>query len=135
MSSSWMDKLKKAALTGAIGAGVSAFTGNGGSVSLLNTVSVPGPVGAFAATAGGSIAADVAHDYVLPHIPYNEKFSRIESAALGIAASAAGTAAVLDPTFSDMDKMKAGAMIGAGSFVAGDYAWSKIGGGRGDSIF
>ena len=41
------------------------------------------------AVAGGvsSIAGDLAHDYVLPHIPQNEKMKNVESAGLNFATS------------------------------------------------
>lgn len=118
----------KAGITGAIaGAGSMVFHGEGfnNGVHLWGTT-VPAPVAIGAAAATGSVGADLAHTYILPHIPGHEKFLRIESAAVGIGASGLATMGTMQLMHASGEKAMDAFILGAGSYVAGDYISEKF---------
>jgi len=110
----------KALVTGVYGTVGSIAMGESmSSTASLFGMYVPGPIAIGATTSVGSITADIAHYYVLPWIPGQEKFSTIEGAAVGIAASGFGTMyaqSTYTGTFS-----KQGFLLGAAAYLAGDY--------------
>lgn len=72
----------------------------------------------------GSVAAQVAHDYILPHIPQDKRFVSVETAALNAAASGAGALAAIyfmDPRVA-MGNPLTIAGLAVGSEVIGNYA-------------
>lgn len=123
----YMDKIKKAAVTGVITAvAAQAFFPQvergqifGMEVSPMLAVGIAG--------AASSVAADVAHEYVLPMIPGNAKYSNIESAALGVGVSGASTAYLLVGGPGGNDAFMPAFAVGAASYVAGDYITEKWG--------
>lgn len=131
--SSISDKVRKGAITGAVAAAAGYFLfGETGDTNFLGTA-VPVPLALFGGMAASSILADTAHDYVLPHIPGNEKFSNIEAAALGIGVSGAASAYILNGTLGTSSAMNS-AILGAGSYAAGEYFDSKFFGGTSGSL-
>src|SRR5271154_3100310 len=118
-----LNKSTKAGLAGGIAAAASYFMGEAqGSISLLG-VNVPIPVAIFGAVGASSIAADLGHDWVLPHIPGNATWTNVESAALGLGLSGGTTSLILNrelgqPTVNFF-------VLGAGSYVAADYILNK----------
>jgi hypothetical protein len=85
---------------------------------------VPGLVAIGLGAAAGSLSADLAHKYIMPHIIANQKYKKAEFAAISIIASGAGTFAVSNllgstpmvPTFA----------VGAGSYIFGDYIYHNF---------
>ena len=113
----------RAGLSGAVGLAASnLFYGEsfGNSLPLLG-LSLPAPVLVGGCAAGASLITDAAHRYVLPHIPGNEKYANIESAALGIAASGLSTALLLRYAAGGNEESFGQAfLLGAGSLRGGD---------------
>lgn len=121
----WKASLYKAGVSAAFGAAGSYFLlGETASVP-VGGVNVPSPVLVGGACGAGSVAADLAHMYVLPNIPQNEKFVKMESAALGLAASGLGTYGVMRLSGATSGGPTAVA-IGAASFLAADYTSEKL---------
>lgn len=122
------DAAIKGAITGAIAAGGSmAIFGE----SLNNSQQVlgfnlPVPIAVGAGAAVGSVAADVAHQYILPHIPGNKKFATLESAGLGIVVSGGATMWAIDSMGGVSERGTDAFLLGAGSYVLGDWAADKI---------
>lgn len=116
----WKEWIIKGAATGAIATVAGAAFFETGSIAIAG-MKVPGAVAIGLGAASGSVAADLAHQYVLPYIPHNEKYEKMEYAAISLAASGLGTYAAasligpasLVPAFA----------VGAGSYLAGDYSW------------
>jgi len=83
-----------------------------------------------------SIACDVAHDYILPHIPQNEKIKNFESAGLNFAASGAGFVAGLKilTGLPNQNILKAG-LFGGGSKLVVDSIYHNYGTGTNSFIF
>ena len=119
----WMEMGTKAVLTGAIATAAAALLIPGGSVSVAG-ISIPGSVGIGLGAAGGSIVGDLAHKYVLPQIPYSEKYEGIESAGISIAAAAAGSALALS-MLGDVP-IATPILLGGGSFIVGDFVYQKL---------
>ena len=121
MNSSGMDKVRKAAITGAVAAGAASFLfGEAGQTRFLG-MAMPTVAAIGLANAGASVAADLSHDYILPHIPQPQQFANIESAALGIGVSGGTTAYLLSSGRIGSETTMNAFLLGAGSYVAGDY--------------
>ena len=90
---------------------------------------MPGIIPLAAGGAASSIAADLAHEYVLPHISPSEKWENAEAIALGLGVSGLVSTAVLD--MSGVPRANAGKsfVIGAGGYALADYgnAYLKTG--------
>src|SRR5690349_5821515 len=85
----WKEVLTKATLTAGIAGVAAAFLIPSGSVTVAG-MSVPQSIAIGIGAASGSIAGDLAHNYILPHIPQSQKYLGIESAAVSIGAAVAG---------------------------------------------
>lgn len=122
------EKLWKGAMAGAISGGASYFLfGETGSSDLFG-LQLPNPVVIGGANMAASVAADVAHEYVLPHIPGNQKFAAAESAALGLGISGFGTAWLLNKEGLTPGTFFNGFALGAGSYAAADWIDGKMNG-------
>lgn len=127
------DTLRKGLITGGVAAGGGALLfGETGQTNFLG-YTVPVPVALFAANAASSMLADVAHNYILPSIPGNEKFSNIEAAALGLGVSGASSAYILNGTLGTTESMNS-ALLGAGSYAAGEWIDNRFFGGSSQSL-
>lgn len=123
--SDWTCRLRKAALSGGVAYVAGMVFGEDGQTQIFGQ-NVSMPTALAGSTALGSVAADVAHDYVLPYIPGNDKFNNAESAVLGLGISG-GTAAWLlnegnvinQPAFNTF-------LLGAGSYAAGEWIDKKF---------
>jgi len=124
---SWKDWVMKAGSTGVI-AGAAAFLLGDKSTLTVSVISIPSSVGFALGAAGGSISADLAHQYIFPLIPHNEKYDNMEATSLSIAASGLGTYAAAS-LFGPANFMQTFA-LGAGAYVAGDFVWSNYLGGK-----
>jgi hypothetical protein len=119
----WKELLTKGAATGAIAALASMLLFEEKSLYVAG-MQVPGSVAMGLGAAAGSLSADLAHKYIMPHIPANQKYEKAEFAAISIIASGAGTFAVSNllgsapmvPTFA----------LGAGSYISGDYLYHNF---------
>jgi hypothetical protein len=120
--------LVKAAVTGATGALAGYIFLNEGSGSFkLFSLNVPTSLALFAASATGSLAADIAHDYILPNINKDSKLTNIESALLQLGVSGAATSGILVyGAGAPVQNIPNMFLLGAGSAVAGDYINSKF---------
>jgi hypothetical protein len=122
------EKLWKGAMAGAISGGAAYFLfGESGNSQILG-IDLPNPVVIGGANMAASVGADLAHEYLLPHIPGNQKFAAAESAALGIGISGFGTAWLLNREGLTPGTFFNGFALGAGSYVAADYIDSKMSG-------
>jgi hypothetical protein len=91
----------------------------------MGPLSVPAPLAVGAAVAASSVAADVSRNYILPHIPGNEKFATIEGTALGLGVAGAASAYLMGASGSPQPILFRAA-VGAGSYAAGDYIHGKV---------
>jgi hypothetical protein len=131
----------KADLTKAVfvaGAGVlgSILMGEKDTKIPLAGMNLPAPLLLGVATGTSSVVADMAHDYVLPHIPHNDKWVNMESSALAVSTAGASTSAILYfGTGMPRENLFNSFALGGGAVIAGDYAHSKTYGLHGESLF
>ena len=119
----WKEIGIKAALTGAIAGAATMFLLDNDATTVFAGMEVSPAIAAGAGCAVGSVTADLAHNYILPYIPQNAKYTRAESVALGIAASSLGTYVA---TMGSGLPISTAAMLGGGSFVAADYTYHNF---------
>ena len=119
----WKEVLTKATLTAAIAGTAAAFLIPSGSVSLAG-MSIPQAAAIGLGAAGGSIAGDLAHKYILPQIPQNEKYLGVESAAVSVGAAIAG--AYLAMSMIGDVPIATPVLLGGGSYVAADYVYRNV---------
>lgn len=119
-----MDTGRRAAVTAAVGGVASMLMGENGSTALFGVV-MPAPVAIGTAVGLSSVAASLGHDYILPHIPLDQKYNNIESAALGIGLSGGSSAYLMSGLTFDSN-MRNSFLLGAGSYVAGEYIDKKL---------
>lgn len=126
-----MDKTRKAVITGAIaGTAASLVFGQTGTSNLAG-FNLPTGLAIGMANGASSLAADFAHEYVLPAIPGNQKYASIESAALGLGVAGAGTAYILNMENVGSETTMNAFLLGAASYAAGDWIDAKMYGGQG----
>ncbi len=118
----WMQLLEKGLLTGAI-AGMAGALMFGTDNIVIMGKSVPGVLPMAVGAAAGSMVGDLAHMYILPQIPHNQKYEKMESATISVAAAAAGTY-VASSLFGPVQVVPSLA-LGAGSYVAADWAYAN----------
>lgn len=114
----WKDALYKAGLTAGVAGIASMFLFNDGRINVMGTympVAVPVALGA----ATGSLVGDLAHSYIIPHIPVAQKYQAIESAAVSVGAAGAGTYLAAN-LFQNANPLVMVA-VGGGSYIAGEY--------------
>lgn len=119
----WKEILTKATLTAAIAGTAAAFLIEPGSIDLAG-MSVPQAAAIGLGAAGGSIAGDLAHKYILPHIPQNEKYLGVESAAVSITAAVVG--AYLGMNTIDAIPPMVPVLLGGGAYIASDYVYHHV---------
>ena len=125
----------KAGLTAVIGSLGSVLMGEKDtSVNLFN-VNVPAPVAIGIVVGGASIGSELAHDYILPHIPKNERFVNLESSALAVGTAGGLTTAILTYAGAPRENWAKSFMLGGGSVVLGQYANNSLYGLHGESLF
>lgn len=120
----WKEILTKASMTGAIATAAAALLIPGGSGSLAG-IQIPGSIAVGLGCAGGSVTGDLAHKYVLPHIPQNQKYLKAESAAVSIGAAIGGAYLGMN-IISGSVPILTPVLIGGGSFVASDYIYHTV---------
>lgn len=119
----WKEIATKAALTGALaGAAASVLVGGDSSVPFIG-MQLPTSVAVGLGCAAGSVTGDLAHKYVLPHIPQNQKFQGVETIAISAGASILGAYAATMGTGLPLTTV---ALLGGGSFVGSDYVYHQI---------
>lgn len=128
MGTSIKEKLWKGAMAGAISGSAAYFLFSETGSSDVFGIQLPNPVVIGGANMAASVAADVAHEYVLPHIPGNQKFAAAESAALGLGISGFGTAWLLNREGINPGTFFNGFALGAGSYAAADWIDGKMNG-------
>lgn len=119
----WKEWVTKGAATGII-AGIARMLLFEDKSLFVARVRVPGAIAMGIGAAAGSVGTNLAHQYILPMIPHNQKYEKMESAAIALVASGLGTYAATNllgnaafgPAFA----------VGAGSYLAGDYAWHNL---------
>ncbi len=119
----WKEMASKAALTGAIATAASFLLVGDGPAS-FGGISIPSSLALGLGAAGGSVVGDLAHQYVLPHIPQDQKYLGIESAAISIGA-AAGGAYLASSMFGDYPAITP-LVIGGASYASSDYVYHKL---------
>lgn len=123
MNVEWKEIASKAALTGAL-AGLAAVVLVGGDATVpLAGIQLPTSVAVGLGCAAGSVSGDLAHKYVLPHIPQNQKFAGVESVAISAGASVLGAYVATMGTGLPFTTV---AMLGGGSFLGSDYVYHQI---------
>eukprot|EP01127_Copromyxa_protea_P012504 TRINITY_DN3276_c0_g1_i1.p2 TRINITY_DN3276_c0_g1~~TRINITY_DN3276_c0_g1_i1.p2 ORF type:complete len:152 (-),score=13.36 TRINITY_DN3276_c0_g1_i1:164-619(-) len=119
----WKEWLVKSAVTGAIATAAGSMVFPAQSVSLAG-YQVPGSVAMGLGVAGGSLVGDLTHQYVFPYIPHNEKYGKMEEAAVSLAASGLGAYVACQAVGgSGSAPFIPAVTLGAGSYLAGDYSW------------
>ena len=119
----WKEILTKATLTAAIAGVAAAFVIPSGTITIAG-MSVPQAAAIGLGAAGGSIAGDLAHKYILPQIPQSEKYLGVESAAVSIGASIAGAYLAMN-MIGDVP-IATPILLGGGSYVAADYVYRNV---------
>jgi hypothetical protein len=119
----WKELLTKGATMGAIAALAGMLLFESPSLNIAG-ISVPGPVAMGIGAATGSLSADLAHKYVMTHIPANQKYEKAEFAAISIVASGLGTFTVSNLIGSA--PMVPAFALGAGSYILGDYIYHNF---------
>ena len=119
-SVAWKEILTKATFTAVIAGTAAAFLFDPVSIN-IGGMAVPQAAAIGLGAAGGSIAGDLAHNYVLPHIPQSEKYLGIESAAVSIGASVAGAYLAMN-SIGEVPFMTP-LLLGGGSYIGADYAY------------
>ena len=122
----WKDWMMRAGLTAGVAA-VSSYllTADGGGQVDLFGVRLPGSAIIGASAGVGSLSADLAHKYIFPLVPHNERFDKLESVALSAGASGLGCYAG-SALIGGNPKLFHALAIGGCSFVASDYAYGMI---------
>ena len=118
----------KPALSGVVAAvGASILYGESGSV-LIGSIAVPVPLLLFGTTLAADFVGELAHNYILPQLPANEKWSTLEGAIISPIAAGAASVLLLGPILGVLDEsqyMKLFALE-AGSVMAGDYGFRNF---------
>jgi hypothetical protein len=81
--------------------------------------------------AAASVVNDLAHNYILPMLPVDEKLKSLEGTAISLGSGAAttvGFAYLAQPALVNEVGMAKLAAIGAASEVASEYAYQKLAG-------
>ena len=125
------DTSGRAAMAGLAGAGMSRAYNGSRTVTLprMNTT-VPLYVAVGGACAAGSLVSQATHDFILPALSTEERFSESAPALLNAVSAAGGTAGALavgvDPRV--INELGYAQVIGFGllSSAVGDYAWSMV---------
>jgi hypothetical protein len=74
--------------------------------------------------AAGFMSTHLAHKYVMPYIPANQKYEKAEFALISVAASVLGTFAVSN-LLGSVPMVPAFA-LGAGSYISSDYIYHNF---------
>jgi hypothetical protein len=120
---SWTDQLlKSTTVAGTTTAAMYLAANDSANVSISGI-----PLGVLVGILNGvtNAGSKLAHDYVLPHIPYNQRFADAEAFALngGIAFAGAPGMLYLNGTITDMnDAIKLG-LISLSGDILGDYIY------------
>lgn len=125
----------KAGLTAVIGSLGSVLMGEKDTVISVLGVNLPAPVAIGGVVGAASIGSELAHDYILPHIPKNERFVNLESSALAVGSAGGLTAAILTYAGAPRENWANSFALGGGSVVLGQYANNSLYGLHGESLF
>lgn len=110
--------MRGAVVGAAAAAGAMLLFGEGRTIPVFGQ-EMPAFIPVFLATGAASVATDLTHSYVLPHIPGNQKYAQAESAALAIVASGGITYGLLN-LIQPVDALPAFG-LGAGAYIGGSY--------------
>jgi len=118
--------LTKGALCAAVGGlGAATLFGETGSVSVMgNSIPSWGLIGI--ACGASSAVADTAKDFILPHLPHNEKWASLEGAGLALGASGLSTCLILRAAGAPHENMLKCVGFGASTYIAGDFIYSRF---------
>lgn len=120
----WKEIATKAALTAGIaGAASMLLVGGDGNVDFMG-IPMPQWAGIGLACGSGSVAADLTHKYVLPHIPESQKFGDATAAALSIGSSSLAAYIVMN-SMGNIQPITP-VILGGGSYVAAEYAYRNF---------
>jgi len=119
-STMW-DKARKGLATGVIAYAAGRFILGDEGQSDLFGFNMDSNVALGLSAAGDSVAADLAHDYILPHIPGNEKYANPEAALLGLGTAGAASALIYNQGGVGVPQSMNLFLVGAGSYAAGEY--------------
>lgn len=128
------EKLVKGAIAGGIAGVASAVLFNESGNTNLFGLNMPIPVAIGLTNGSASVGADLAHEYIFPYIPGNQKYAQLESAALGLGVAGVGTAWLLGREGLSPSTFMNGAVLGAGSYAAADWIDSRFLGGSSDTF-
>jgi len=111
----------------AAAAGYILLPGYGIDVKLIGQT-IPNYLAAGVAGAAGSLASDILSQYILPNLPQDDKLSYTEGRLLSPIITGASTAAAFWIMNYNALSEAGGkiALIGAGSEIAGMYAWESV---------
>lgn len=77
----------------------------------------------FVATAGASVVSEIAHQYILPEIPGNQKFAHFESMIYAPIVNGVTLVILLGPVLGVLQNYPAGFAFGFGGEIAGQYTF------------
>lgn len=123
-----IDMLVKHSIVGGVSAiGMIFYFGETDSVRFFG-MTLPAPLVSFGVGAVSSSAADLAHKFILPHIPGNQRYSAIESAVLSPVVNGVSQLVVFGPLTSSIpsDQYMSAFMLGAVSEAVGGYAFENF---------
>lgn len=121
----WKEIGAKAAVTGVIAAAAGVLLLAPDQSGDVLGLTLPAYAALGVGCAAGSVAGDLAHNYVLPYIPQSEKYLKVESAAVSLGAAALGGYLALGAVGVSADPiLPIGAAVG--SYMAADYVYHKF---------
>jgi hypothetical protein len=119
----WKELLTKGIATGVIAALAGMLLFENESIYIAG-IKLPGSVAMGLGATAGSLSANLAHKYIMPHIPANQKYEKAEFAAIFNAASGLGTFAVSNLIGSA--PMAPAFALGTGSYISGNYIYHNF---------
>jgi hypothetical protein len=121
----WKEILTKGAAAGVLAAIAGLLLSKDKNASIyVASISVPGPVALGVGASAGASIKDLAHKYLMPHIPANQKYKKAESAAICIASAGLGT--YLVSNMLSGAEMGPAIALGAGSYISSDFIYHNF---------
>ena len=119
--------VKKAAISGAVAAaGGYLLFGEAGNTIPVGGMNIPASIVIAGSVAGASVVSDAAHEYILPMIPQDKKLESVESVALSVVTSGLASAGALRVAGVPSTNTLSSFGLGAGSYLASDYAYHRV---------
>jgi hypothetical protein len=119
----WKELLTKGVATGTIAALAGMLLFENESIYVAG-IKLPGSVAISLGATAGSLSADLAHKYIMSHIPANQKYEKAEFAFISVAALGLGTFAVSN--LLGNAPIVPALVLGTGSYISGNYIYHNF---------